>query len=131
MFRLQAARPSPQRVSLTSRACALLVGFDTQFDEDSVALFLVLLGADLVGLVTFAELSELFHEGLLIYGIARRVFGISGGSTLAFGFLLVLAGFLSGSLQRGLSSAPSHGVLSWISEMGLPTVRKPPSPTGW
>jgi hypothetical protein len=34
-----------------------------------VAFFLIVLGADLIGLVTLAEQGELFHEGLLIYRV--------------------------------------------------------------
>jgi hypothetical protein len=86
-----------------------------------MSFILVLLGAYLIGLVAFAELCELFHEGLLISRVDGRLFRLPSGSALAFGFLLVLAGLLSGSFQGGLPPSSSHGGWGWSLEKGLPT----------
>lgn len=84
---------------------------DAQGFEDPHPFSLEFATADLVGLIGSTEPGELLPQSLLVGGNNLGIGRLTRFLLLPLRFSLVLAGFLSSSLQRGLTSFSQNAAL--------------------
>lgn len=104
-----ASRSSTASERRRRRGAGSVVRLESECDEDSVSLVLVMVGRDLIVLVPGAEPGELLHESVFVHLGLERVVTFPRLSFLAFGLLFVLTRLLALAFQDALPAPLSHG----------------------